>query len=59
MFKHLLIIALVILGCVLTEGFTSDLGGFILLIAGLWGGKLEGRKEGIRAAFAGKTRFDK
>lgn len=58
--KKLLIIALVILGSWLTEpGFTNSIGGFILLMAGLWGGYIDGKRDGIRDAFAGNTKFTK
>lgn len=53
MIKHILIIGLILLGAYLTDGFTNDIGGLVLLGAGLWGGYLDGKKAGRREILGG------
>ena len=54
MFKKLLICSMVLLGAILTDpGFTNFIGTMLLLCGGLWGGYLDGKKDGRREALGG------
>lgn len=55
MLRFLLCVALVILGTQMTDGFTNDIGGLVLFVAGAVAGKGDGIKQGIRQALAGQS----
>lgn len=54
--RAFIIIAMVIIGSFLTDGFTSSLGGFVLLMAGMMAGHDSGVKEGKRIALGGSDK---
>lgn len=55
MLRFLLCVLLVVVGTFLTDGFTNDIGGLVLFMAGALAGKSDGIKQGIREALAGQS----